>query len=333
MSKFRVLCVPLFLCFLVTAPGAEYTDGSIRLTLWEDSGRFSLYITSGASRTGYEPLFTDKDPRTSFLALMINDQSYKMGDSAAFKVRLGEDSRRPSLIFESAFLLVTQEFVFTRTPGASASNGVSVEITVRNRGEQPASVGLRFLLDTSLGEQGRAPPFIAGGLPITSETLIEKGSPDAWWVSGNSGVSLVGSISDPAGQGPDSVHFANWKRLNDAPWKTPYSAGRNFNAPPYSVGDSAVCYYFEPRPLGRGESRSFTVLLVAGDEAGLASLITGSSGPAGTGERERDLALIGQLIFRIDNYIAAGNIREEELASLEQTLKSLLDKYGPELRR
>jgi hypothetical protein len=322
MSKFRAFCITLFFCLLTTVPAAEYTDGSVRLALWELNGRFSLYTANSASRTGYEPLFTDRDPRTSFLAVMVNDRSYKLGDSAAFRIRLGEDPGRPSLIFESAFLLVTQEFTFIKTAGAPASNGVSVKITVRNRGDQPASVGLRLLLDTSLGEQGRDPPFTVGARPVTSETLIEKGSPDAWWVSGNGSVSLMGSIMDPAGQGPDSVHFANWKRLNDVPWKTPYSAGRNFNAPPYSVGDSAVCYYFEPRLLGRGESRSFTVLLAAGDEGGFFAFSIERS------ERERDLALIRQLIANIDTYSAAGNVREEELMSMEQTLKSLIDKYG-----
>ncbi|MDR2618930.1 MAG: hypothetical protein LBC62_08680 [Treponema sp.] len=327
MIRFRFFA--LFLGFFLPAlNAAEYPAGSVKLALMEGSGRFSLYVSSADSRTGYEPLFTDQDPRTSFLSVMVNDRSYKLGDTSTFRIRLGTDPDRPSLIFESPFLLVTEEFTFIKTEGSQDINGVSLTITLENRGD-PSALGARLLLDTSLGEGGREPPFATSRRSIGSETLIEKGSQEAWWFSGASGLFLMGSISSSAGDGPDSVHFANWKRLNDVPWKAPYAAGRNFNAPPYSVGDSAVCYYFEPRLLARRERRSFTVTLAAWRGLTFPQVTAAGPSDAARGdERQQDLALIRQLIARIDNYLASGGASEEELVSMEQTLRRLMDKYG-----
>ncbi|MDR1567052.1 MAG: hypothetical protein LBS48_07205 [Treponema sp.] len=329
MIRFRFFRMVLLLGFFLPAlNAAEYSEGSVKLALMEGSGRFSLYASNAGSRTGYEPLFADQDLRTSFLSVMVNDRSYKLGDTSTFKIRLGTDPDRPSLIFESPFLLVTEEFSFIKTEGSQDTNGVSLTITLENRGD-PSALGARLLLDTSLGEGGRQPPFTTSGRSIESETLIEKGSPESWWFSGGSGLFLMGSIFNSAGDGPDSVHFANWKRLNDVPWKAPYAAGRNFNAPPYSVGDSAVCYYFEPRLLARRERRSFTVTLAAWRGPALPQVTAiGPSDAVQGDERQQDLALIRQLIATIDGCLAAGGASEEELASMEQTLRRLMNKYG-----
>jgi hypothetical protein len=326
MIRFRFFALLLGF-FLPALNAAEYSEGSVKLALIEGSGRFSLYASSAGSGTGYEPLFTDQDPRTSFLSVMVNDRSYKLGDTSTFKIRLGTDPDRPSLIFESPFLLVTEEFTFIKTEGSQDINGISLTITLENRGD-PLTLGAKLLLDTSLGEGGGQPPFAVPGRSIASETLIEKGSREDWWFSGSSGLFLMGSISNSAGDGPDSVHFANWKRLNDVPWKAPYAAGRNFNAPPYSVGDSAVCYYFEPRLLAGKERRSFTVTLAAW--RGLTLPPVTANNPLGTteDERQQDLVLIRRLIARIDDYLTAGGASEEELVSMEQTLRRLMNKYG-----
>ncbi|AEF82293.1 hypothetical protein TREAZ_0529 [Leadbettera azotonutricia ZAS-9] len=342
----------LFAFFLPRLGAVEYTDGSVKLVLWEDNGRFSLYAKNAHSQ--YVPFFTDQDPRTSFLAVMVNDHSYKLGDTSSFKIRLGGDSRKPSLVFESSFLLVTEEFSFIQTSDAGEANGVSITITIENKVNQQSMVGLRYLLDTSLGEYRSGPPFAINAKAINSETLIEKGASTGYWVSENDTLSLTGSLSG------DSIHFANWKRLNDVPWKTPYAQGRNFNSPPYSVGDSAVCYYFEPKAISRGETRTVSFTLAAGRSGGFpvqtaevpppapetsetpetpAAVPTAIPEPvvivpapvlSPEDQKDRDLALIRQLIGRIDGYMISGAATEEELSAMEYTLGQLMAKYGME---
>jgi hypothetical protein len=336
MIKLRLpAALLLFTLFLSAIGAAEFTDGPIKLVLWEENGRFSLYLKNSGAR--YDPVFTDQDPRTSFLAVIVNDHSYKLGDTASFKIRLGADSYKPSLIFESPFLLVTEEFSFLQTSGSTETDGISITITVENKVSQESMVGLRCLLDTSLGEYRPGAPFSIDAKPINSETLIEKGASLGYWVSGNDTLSLTGSISG------DSIHFANWKRLNEVPWKAPYAPGRNFNSPPYSVGDSAVCYYFEPKALNQNETRVASFTLTAGKAGALPPPLPEIPAPAPEpvvpapilspeDQRDRDLALIRQLIGRIDGYMISGAATEEELSAMEYTLNQLMAKYGMEPR-
>ncbi|MDR1319070.1 MAG: hypothetical protein LBJ90_05550, partial [Treponema sp.] len=113
-------------------------------------------------------------------------------------------------------------------------------------------------------------PFIVDNQRITAETIVPGGASGARWVSKNEHLSLMGSIYRPDGRAPDFLHFANWKRLNEIPWKMPYSSGRNFNFLPYSIGDSAVCYYYEPLSLAPGNEINCSILLASEDPAGFA---------------------------------------------------------------
>jgi hypothetical protein len=323
----RRIWLPLFLVFFPVFAGAvEFTDGSIKLVLHNETGRFSFYALN--SRGRYEALFADKDPRTSFLSLLVNDHTYKLGDTSAFRTRFRADPSKPALVFESAFLLVTEEFSFIKTAGTGETNGIAVKITLENRSVQRSRVGARFLLDTDLGETYSQAPFSTDARSINSEIVVEKGSSDKWWISRNDDQqSLMGSMFSGGsfGDEPDSLYFANWKRLNDVSWKIAYQQGRNFNLPPYSVGDSAVCYYFEPRSLEQGESCSFTILLAAGNEGGLINAKAGeSSGPGG----ETDLEIIRRLIAQIDGYISSGIVTEEAISAMEATLNQVMERSG-----
>jgi hypothetical protein len=322
---FSAVCF-LFLAAAAGVHSAEFINGSVRLVLHEDTGRFSLYRVNDDARIRYEPFFSDQDPRTSFFTVSINGKTYKLGDAYSFKITLRADANKPALVFTSTDFEIIEEFVFIKTPSSDRNNGVAVNVSIDNRTRRKTDVGLRFLLDTNLGENG-SPSFVTEVRPVTSETLIETGNLETRWISQNANLSFMGSITAREGEGPDSVMFANWKRLSDAPFKAPYSAGRNFNAPPYSVGDSAVCYVFEPRPLERGERRVCSFMLAATDERGFYAAAPTPSSAEDARTKARDLAMIQFLITQIDSYIAAGRVSDAELSAMEETLNYLLDKY------
>lgn len=310
-SKFAAA---LALCLTVSTAlaAAEYREGRVRLVIHEDSGRFALYYLADVSEMRYEPLFTASDPRTSFLELNVNDRIFRLGEAVSFRVTSAEQS--PAVVFESPFLAMREEFRFVKTNGAAEANGVEITFRIENRDSRRVSAGLRFLLDTSLGEGQGKTPFVIGGENTGAETLITGDSGKRWWFSGNGRYSLAGSISFNTGApSPSFLHFANWKLLNDVSWKAPYSRGRSFNYPPQSIGDSAVCYYYEPASLESGASLCYAITLAAADNDALA-------GFAGEGENTGELR---SLLERLDRYIAGETLDSEELAVIEQNAAEL----------
>jgi hypothetical protein len=339
MKKFLVvLAVAGIAVFRV--PAAEYIDGRVRLVINENTGRFSLFFMTDIAREQYVPFFMDQDPRTSFLALLVNNRNYRMGESASFKTVLGGTPSNPALIFESSFLRVTEDFSFIRTASSSLTNGIRITITITNKGEQPIDAGLRFLLDTTLGEAA-SPHFVTDQRQINAEAVIEASSGDLYWISKNNQLALMGSITGQNITRPDRIHFANWKRLNDVPWKTPFVSGRNFNLLPYSIGDSAVCYYYEPAVINRGESRVISMVFASEDENGfalssnvpdeLSHLIQESSKIEGdvSQSMRNDLIVLRDLVAKLDGYLGSdGPVPDDELSAIGLLISKIKEKYG-----
>jgi len=340
------LFMPIFLFMLAfstfLAGAAEFNDGAVRLVLHEETGRFSLYsLRHRDNRRGHLALFFGQDPRTSSLLVMVNDRAFRMGDSPAFRTRIGGTARNPSLIFESYFMLVAKEFSFVSSADSEEVNGVSVRITLENRCNRQVMAGARFLLDTNLGSRQPDVFFATNRRTISSETLLTRADRDSFWIDRNDTASLTGSLFTGSGEDPDSVLFANWKRLNEASLNIPHQPGRNFNMLPYSVRDPAVSYYFEARPLSRGERRSFRIYLFLNSAAGL-----GPAAPAGVAGREaildmasraglpaadaegQDIAELRELMARIDALAASGLAAEEEAAAIESAINAIRARTG-----
>jgi hypothetical protein len=270
MRKIYVVSVLILMFFFkvfLNLSAAEYTDGRIKLVIDERLGSFFLYYMTDVERRIYEPLFLEKDKRTSFLSAYINSKEYKMGNNSEFKMVIRGEKTRPSLVFESRFMSITEEFSFIRTASSGVSNGVRIDVRVESWSPETMNVGVRLLVDTFLGEK-YIPPFRTDLRTIGSETIIDKTSPDQYWISRNDTYGLMGSIFVEGTEVPDFVQFASWKRMNASKFKIDYVQGRSFNSTPFSVKDSAVCYFLDVKPMERWGRRMMTVLLAAEDSYG-----------------------------------------------------------------
>jgi len=242
----------------------EITDGYVKLILNEKTGSFSL---SSLSDSSYKPLFSSRNQKSSYISISVDGKIYRLGQSGAFKSKAENEYGEPAFVFESKSIKVTQVFSKVKTSGSQNTNGVLVKITVENTGAQSSKVGLRFLLDTDLGEKQKI-PFITDKFEITKELKIEKEEGEKFWISRGESISLMGSIVNPlddSAETPDFIHFANWKRLNDAPWKLRYAEERSFTFLPHSIKDSAVCYYYEPSVIDAGGSFTCKIFLTTED--------------------------------------------------------------------
>jgi len=333
------------------SPG-PYDNGIIRLFLHESTGRFSLY--SIADKETPLPFFMALDPRTSYLGVLVNNRAYRLGESPAFRTRLGGTPENPAIVFESSFLTVIQQFTFIKTAASSTINGVRIQFTITNKTAEPIEAGLRFLIDTTLGEDERA-HFATDQRLITSETIIDTLAADKYWVSRSSRLALVGILDGQNVTRPDFVHFANWKQMYDAAWKTPHVPGKNFNLLPYSIGDSAVCYFYEPVAMLSGATRTVSMVLASEDDGGVVRVVPPPRiGPETASPNiqelekvfedkavqdnnldnkmaqliQEDLAYLQFLMTLLDEYAVTGMVSDEELEAIETQILRLKVKYG-----
>jgi len=266
----------LFLLLCGIGVQAEETkDRFVRLTLNQRTGNFSLFYLNNPAESIYAPIL-GVNPAASYLSVNVNGIVHRLDRSAVFKTSIKRVDNNPTVFYESPFLLVSVAYVPVRTANSRTANGIRINITAENKGEEEATVGLRALIDTHLGEGKGLVPFVTDNLEIEKETLLERPFEETFWISRGADVSLMGNIVNPVNRvnplndvskEPDLLHFANWKRLNDVPWKANLHKNRSFNRAPYSFGDSAVAYFWEPEALGAGASFSYTIFLTTEDTA------------------------------------------------------------------
>jgi len=361
-SKFALSLLFFIVAGIINLSAVDFQNGNIKLIINEKTGGFSLFYLANSSedgeesgaKSGGEPLF-NKDPKTSFFAVNTPGNTLYPGKSWYFKTIFNNSETEPSVMYESQDLLIQQTFSFINTANSDISNGIKITFEITNAGDKPLPVGLRFLVDTHLGEGRKNAPFIIGSQNIIKETIINNSSGETHWISRGEKLSLMGSIEVPdekMGKNPDFIHFANWKKLNDVSWKAKYFQGKSFNLLPYSIGDSAVCYYYEPETLAPGDSSLITILLAVEDEMGFALPDTAVSAPArNTGktaganasgtfadnnpanfsDNEKDSAVLvlQQMLSTLEKFISGEiSLSEEDLAEIEQSIARHKARYG-----
>ena len=267
--KLKALALSLFLifsCFNYLS-ASEITNGYIRLVLNESSGRYLIYFLSHPNTSRYESFFSSEDPATSYATVLMNGKVYRLG-GRYFKSKIEKQSNGfPSFIFEGENITVTQVFTPIKSANSKFINGVMITYNIQNTGSEEAATGLRILIDTDLSEK-LSNTFLTGEQVVRNETLLEGHSGERFWISRGKNTALMGSIINPVDQNakaPDFIHFANWKRLNDSPWKIKYVKKRSFTYAPFSINDSAVCYYYDPQVLVPGSEFTYSIVLSTED--------------------------------------------------------------------
>ncbi len=264
----------VLLLFLFSSPiwSLDLVDGRVRLSLKEGVGRFAISCQTKGSNGIFVPLLAAQDPRTTMLTVVFGNRIFRMGESSEFSEKVERIAGGARFVWRSTFLEVTESFLFIASEGSSVSNGVRIELSLKNLTDKEITAGARYLFDTYLGESSfvhyRTPnlPQLAHELALTPT----DGAP--YWVSPLSGdADEFGLEVMTAGAGlttPDRVVFANWKRLSDSSWAYETSTARNFSLLPYSVNDSAVAQYYDPRPIPRSGEATLTLALGLYTKAG-----------------------------------------------------------------
>jgi len=335
------LALTIAMLFASAASGLDVKDGRIRLVVDERSGGFALYYLADVARNRYVPLIYDQETRTTYCTLVVDQKPYKLGDSSDFRVSVvREASGGVRIEYRSSFCVVKQTFSFVASPGSSMSDGVNVEFGIENVAQKDASIGLRMLVDTWLGEKSSAHFSTQTAGALAGETALAGDFADAWIRSSENddgaspATSLQVQLSSPATR-PDRLIVANWKRLNDASWAFDANPSRNFTLLPYSINDSALALYYEPSVIRPGSTRTIAAILSQANDGYPAtvqatpapgSLTAAVAAPLVTAPLDEmvDLVAIRSVLEAINTAIASGTVpTAEEMAAMEAVLRQL----------
>lgn len=274
--KKALFVISLLLAFSQNLFCLELKSGKMRLLVDEKNGRFSVYYLSDATKNKYVSLLYDQEARTSYASINYDGKIYKLGDSSEFKTTVIKKDAAVVIEYRSSFCAVKQNINFITTPGNSLVDGISIDFSIENISGKNASIGLRALFDTWLGEKSTAHFYSSVLGPMNSETFLEADYADIWIRSEeaqDAKDSLQFLLASPATR-PDKIIAANWKRLNDSNWSIDKSTSRGFTMLPYSVNDSAVALYFEPQAIRPGAIKDIRMILSAPSNAYSAGIQT-----------------------------------------------------------
>ncbi|MAG14180.1 MAG: hypothetical protein CMN78_06250 [Spirochaetales bacterium] len=245
-----LMSIPLAILMPAIILGLTVSNENLELKVYEANGRYSLYsITEDGKKAS---LFLDQDPRTTTLTLLVGNKTYRLGDSFEFRQTVEELDSGAEIIWASRAYTIKERFILSDA-------GLTVRLTIENSSETTANMGLRLLLDTSLGEEGDH--FLADGIVVENETDYVWAAPVEIESVAEDETTLVITLSGAGITDPDRVVLANWKRLNDESWAFEANLNRDFSLLPYSIDDSAVAIYYDPTDIEAGSSRTVSYRL------------------------------------------------------------------------
>ena len=335
----RTVFVLVLAALAAGLPALELQRGKLKVVVNDRTGRFVVWGAEDLTKPVWTPLFLADDPTTSKWKLLVVDKvlgekSLVLGDDPSFTTTVEATDTGAKTTWTSRSLVATLTMDFVLSASSAVADGLKLTLAVVNITESPARLGVRWVIDTNLGEKKEHFKLSTGEV-LKDETKLEGNYPD-WWSSRSSTDDQMGLLV-MLGKGvtaPSRVIFANWKRLDDSAIDPGFKQGRDFNLLPYSYNDSAVAQLYDPQDLAPGGTREVIVLLglvssqtLAGSRVGSANplddLLKKNQNPA-LGAVDQDLASLETLLVQIDTKLAdPSRVTSEDLRLLQAVLDQI----------
>lgn len=316
--------------------GLEAKEGLLKIVVDDQTASISVYKLIDIAKNSYEALIYDTDPRTTFPTLSAGGKVFRLSESSEFKKKVGRSDSGVWIEFRSASYVVREDLDFVKSVGAALSDGFKVSFTLENISEQDSSLGLRYLIDTWLGEKSGIHFVTPSKNKIDSEYGIKAGDSDTWIESPGDKANFMVQFAGDGISRPDRVIAANWKRLSDTSWAFDLNPQRNFTLIPYSINDSALALYWDETPVARGAKRDIVFFFGSFNEKGyqlaqaksstediFSTTVLNQGSPDKTASMEADLVSVRDLLTRINQGLASGTLSPDELAAWQKILDRL----------
>ena len=265
-----------------------------------DHPRFSIETTGGdpsISNDDNLPLIYGRPkPWTSYTTIAIDGKVYGFGTQtlkrAGKKALYGQVTNtlvtKNTMIATSKFaeLTATQTLSLFRNPLTNVKDAVLIEYQLRNESKVTRNIGLRIMMDTMLGTNDAAPFRIGEEAVISEKKYSGKDIMDYW--------QSFDSLASPniIAQGilryapanltpPDELILMNWGSLADQPYRVKVNEGASFIREGEDEPDTALALFFEKKPLGPNQVRSYrTVMGLGGVSLAPGDLALGLTAPS-----------------------------------------------------
>jgi hypothetical protein len=328
----KLIAACLLLTVAVLSPALDVQRGKLKVTVNERTGRIVVWGTEDPAQPVWTPLYLATDPTTTKWKIQVGDKVAVLGDDSSFATSVTITPTGAKVLWTGKALSLTLALDFVVSAGGAAADGLRLTLSALNVSEASLRVGVRWVLDTNLGEK-KDHFRLSSGEALSAETRLEGDLPEAWTSAGSDGPGLLVMVGKAATV-PSRVMFANWKRLDDASWDPGFKAGRDFNLLPYSFNDSAVAQFYDAQDLAPGAARDVVVLLGLSSTKTLAGAKVVSANPvddllqtsqdSGLSVLDQDLASLTALLSQIDARLAApGRLTAEELQVLLEAVDQI----------
>ena len=122
----RILAIGLTFLIAASAAGAqELSSGRMRVRIDPRNGRFTVHYMADVARRQFVALLDDKEARTSFPTLYLDQRAIRLGEAPEFRVTVSTEQGAALISYRSSAAVVRQRIEFATSPGASAADGIA----------------------------------------------------------------------------------------------------------------------------------------------------------------------------------------------------------------
>ncbi|HEX6290152.1 MAG TPA: hypothetical protein VFZ66_13240 [Herpetosiphonaceae bacterium] len=275
----------------VTTASAASTIFNDRLVIATDTegwfviGAFPDRTTGDATPSSWDLSYRWPDAgSTSHTTIRIDGSDHVYGltgtqREAPTKV----DARTNRSAWQIGDIEVTQTLQIGQNSHTGQKDAAIIAYTLRNTGSSAHDVGTRVMIDTEINQSDGFPFRVPGVGAITKETEFSGAAvPDTFLASASAIDSTYVTASTLKSGGattPDRLVLANWSNLSSTPYDYTIDPAVSL------TDDSAYALYWNPKPLGAGETRTYVTLYGLGQATinQTAPLALSVRGPAALG--------------------------------------------------
>lgn len=264
-TKTIALALALLIAAAAGLNALDVTQGNVKLTLYEKGGRFNVFVNKPDAPAQSFAFFAKEDPRTTMLQILVDNNIFTMGDDASFRQVVEKTAGGARFVWTSPFMRVTEEFTLLTASDGPLSEGVRVVVKIDNTSEVDHLIAVRYLFDTYLGEKKGTHFVTSTNATFAREASLNVGQGGFYWISpfieSGSGEGVMSLADSQFATPPESIVFANWKRLYEANWDYKPTGNLDFNFFPYSFNDSAAAQYYPKLVVKKKTGREITLVL------------------------------------------------------------------------